>query len=167
MNALKNIKLTHETLCELLSYDQFTGIFRWKKKLGKGNPGDIAGSPDVQGYIRLMIRGERFLAHRLAWFYHFKKWPENQIDHISLIKSDNRIENLREATGSQNQSNKAMIKSNTSGFKGVSIVDGKFLARIKVNRKLMHLGTFMTGEDAHEAYVKAANDNFGDFARVA
>jgi len=103
----------------------------------------------------------------LAWFYHFRVWPSEQIDHISLDESDNSIANLREANGSQNQSNRSIAKNNTSGFKGVGVVDGRYIARIKVNRKNRHLGVFSTAEEAHAAYVKAANDNFKEFARAS
>ena len=117
-----------------------------------------------------MIDGERFLAHRLAWFYVHRVWPIAQIDHKNVDNSDNRIANLREATQSQNQANKPLNqKVSGTGFKGVSLYKktGMFFARIRVNRKLIHLGSFDRAEDAHAAYVVAANDIHGAFARCA
>lgn len=163
-------KLTHEHLLSVLHYDEETGLFTWLKKRGKGNPGDVAGSIDNAGYRRIMVAGERFFAHRLAWFYVYKTWPVNQIDHINVDNSDNRIANLREATQSQNQANKPLnSKISGTGLKGVSYhkKQKRFFSRIRVNRKLIHLGCFDNAEDAHAAYVVAANDLYGAFARTA
>lgn len=166
----RNPKLTHERLVEVLHYDPETGIFTWKKKLGKGYVGTVAGSPDQVGYVRIMIDGERFLAHRLAWFYVHERWPEHQIDHVNIDNSDNRMCNLREATKSQNQANKPLnTRVSSTGLKGVSYhqKQKRYFARIRVNRKLIHLGCFKSAEDAHAAYAKAANDIYGEFARAS
>lgn len=162
-------KLTHDRLIQVMEYDAKTGLFRWKIKLGKGHVGEVAGSPDNVGYIRIMIDGERFLAHRLAWFYVRREWPKHQIDHINVNNSDNRYENLREATQQQNQANRGLQRNNSTGYKGVSFNkrQNKFFARIKINNKLIHLGSYENAEEAHQAYAVAANDRFGDFARVA
>lgn len=165
----KEPTLKHERLKEVLDYDPERGLFTWRKKLGKGNLGETAGSLDRAGYVRIMIDGERLLARRLAWFYVHKRWPVGQIDHINVSNSDNRICNLREANQTQNQANRGIPKNNTTGFKGVSYLkeQGRFTARLKVNRRLIHLGTFLTAEEASAAYQSAANDNFGAFARAA
>jgi len=163
-------KLTQERLFEVLHYCPETGNFTWLKKIGKGYVGDLAGSADTAGYRRIMIDGERFYAHRLAWFYVYGRWPKHQIDHVNVDCSDNRLSNLREATQSQNQSNKPLNKKiSGTGFKGVSFhkKQGRFFSRIRVNNKLIHLGCFPTAEEAHQAYVVAANDIRGDFARIA
>ena len=159
--------LTHERLLSVLSYDADSGVFRWKTKQGKGMVGSVAGSANSAGYVRIMIDGERFLAHRLAWFYVYGRWPIAQIDHREVDNSDNRISALREASQSQNQMNRRLQKNNTSGFKGVDFEkrSGLYRARIKKDRKVTYLGYFKTGEEAYVAYVAAANDNFKEFAR--
>ncbi len=163
-------KLSHKRLLEVLDYDPKTGDFTWRKCVGKVYEGRLAGSVDAVGYRRIAIDGERFFAHRLAWFYVYKAWPIHQVDHINVNNSDNRISNLRDATPSQNQANKPLNREvSTTGFKGVSYHkrQKRYFARIRVNKKLIHLGCFKSAEDAHKAYVVAANDIHGAFARVA
>jgi len=48
-----------------------------------------------------------------------RKWPAYAVDHRNLDKGDNRWDNLREATRSQNMANTSLPSTNTSGFKGV------------------------------------------------
>lgn len=94
------------------------------------------------------------------------------IDHINGKPDDNRIENLRLATNSQNQQNKRYC-GKASGFKGVYVTGPRFTdakryqAMIMVNRRAIFLGLHPTAELAHAAYAAAARKYFGDFARVA
>ncbi len=93
------------------------------------------------------------------------KWPQ-RIDHENRNRLDDRIENLRIATQSQNMANAELRSTNTSGYKGVHWVEHakKWRARIKVNYKVIHLGYFDSPGQAHAAYVKAAKQHFGVFA---
>ena len=92
-----------------------------------------------------------------------------QVDHINHDTIDNRKENLRLCTNSQNQHNKGKRIDNTSGLKGVSRYkpSGKWQARIQLNGKQIHLGRFLTPEEAYEAYCKAALELHGEFSKVA
>lgn len=104
---------------------------------------------------------KRILLHRLIM-----NAPKGlYIDHINGNKSDNRKCNLRFATAQQNQFNRKLGKDNTSGFKGVSR-RGKnsWEAGIKKDRKTTYLGCFSTPEDAHQAYINAAKEMFGEYA---
>lgn len=106
-------------------------------------------------------------AHRLAWFYAYGVWPQDQIDHRNGIRSDNRICNLREATNSLNKANERRRTDNTSGFKGVHRREnGRWRARIGVGNRRLALGDFDTPEAAHTAYCQAAAQHFGEFARA-
>jgi len=91
----------------------------------------------------------RIKAHQLAWYLTYNEVP-NMIDHINHIKSDNRIVNLRNVDNQKNQWN-AKIK------KGYFYDDRnkKFRSRIVVSKKTIHLGSFKTEQEAHEAYLNA------------
>lgn len=160
-------ELTHKRLIELLSYDPLTGFFTWKiKRQSNSKIGDIAGHVLKNGYRSMRIDNQRFYAHRLTWFYMFKEWPNNQIDHINMLKDDNRISNLREANNSQNRMNRGPQKNNKSGLKGVFYYFGKWRASINLEKKKIHLGTFNSKMEAYNAYCKAAVHNYKEFART-
>jgi len=93
-------------------------------------------------------------------------WPPNVVDHTNLNGEDNRWTNLRLATYSQNAANSFARPSNVP-LKGVTLEKrtGRYFARIKINYQNIHLGTFDTAEEAHAAYVAAAQKYFGEFAR--
>jgi hypothetical protein len=90
------------------------------------------------------------------------------IDHINGNGLDNRLENLRVATFSQNMHNRGAYSNNATGFKGVHCVGafGKHSAQIQVNGKKVHLGLHTTPLDAAIAYDKAARELHGEFART-
>lgn len=94
--------------------------------------------------------------------------PTEQVDHINLNGLDNRRENLRLATHSQNQANGSRYKNNTSGYKGVRYHahNKKWGARIQVDGKRIFLGLFDTPEEAHDEYCKVAKRYFGDFSNT-
>ena len=101
--------------------------------------------------------------HRLIFLLHHKYLP-SQIDHIDGNILNNRIENLRAATPSQNGSNKPKTRFNTSGFKGVVPVKNGYGAKIMKNKKAYWLGTFAEPEVAHAAYVAASKKLHGEFS---
>lgn len=90
------------------------------------------------------------------------------VDHINGNALDNRRENLRLCTQSQNSKNQKMPCNNTSGFKGVvwDKANKKFAAQIKVDRKCKKIGRFETALEAAKAYDGAAKKYFGDFAKL-
>ena len=90
-----------------------------------------------------------------------------EVDHINGNGLDNRRANLRLCTGSQNSCNKGLNRSNTSGFKGVTLdkKSGRWHARIAVNGESRSLGFYGTPESAYEAYVQASKTLHGEFAR--
>ena len=106
---MKNLyELNHDYLKHILNYEKETGKFYWKiAKSSKTIIGKEAGTLHPNGYIYIRIDGFGFRAHRLAWFYVNKKWPTLEIDHINRIKTDNRIDNLRDVTSKENQNNKS------------------------------------------------------------
>jgi hypothetical protein len=160
-------RITHARLLEILHYDSETGKFRWIEPVSRSiKPGDIAGRTDSEGYRLITIKGRAYRAHQLAWFYRTGKWCTVMIDHRDGDPSNNRWDNLRPATVSQNNANRRPNRNNKSGFKGVVRHRiGRWCARIKKNGRRYHLGSFATPEEAHAAYVAAARKLFGEFAR--
>lgn len=67
----------------------------------------------------MCLHGVSMQVHRVGWAMHYGKWPKDQIDHINMIRDDNRIENLREATASENKFNQMPQSNNSHGSKGV------------------------------------------------
>lgn len=150
--------LTAERLRELLNYDSDLGIFTRRIKNGKrDNVGDVAGWLGVRGYRAICLDYRTYAEHRLAWLYVYGHWPADQIDHINRIKTDNRICNLRDVSSAINKQNINTARShNKSGFIGAvwSKSSGKWLARIIVDGKQIHGGTFSTAEAASEEYFR-------------
>lgn len=90
--------------------------------------------------------------------------PEEQVDHIDGDGLNNQRWNLRLADNQKNQWNTRVSSRNKSGLKGVSKVKNRWRARIKGEYGTIHLGTFPTKEEAHEAYCKAADEMRKDYA---
>ncbi len=160
---------TLDQLRKVLSYDEMTGIFTWLVDRKGTKAGRAAGHKTKRGYITIRIDGAAFYAHRLAWFFVYGEWPTNEVDHIDLDKSNNAIENLRQATPSQNRANTSIRKNNTSGFKGVSWKNdkSKWQAHIRVCGKTEFIGYFGSREEAHSSYCDAARRAFGEFWMAA
>lgn len=162
MEDVEMAKMDYENLNEELTYNKGTGQFFWKKE---------AGTITGHGYRYIRVNGKMMLAHRMAWLMEYGEDPEGQlIDHINGNRLDNRIENLRLATFSQNGANAKRHSRNTSGLKGASKVlkkgkwTGKWQSTITVRNKQLYLGSFNTAEDAHAAYLVAAQQHHGEFA---
>ena len=84
-------------------------------------------------------------------------------DHINGNGLDNRRCNLRVATRSQNRANQKLQKDNTTGFKGVSFLNGKYQASMAHNNNYYYLGRFDNPEDAYKAWCKKAKELHGEF----
>ena len=153
--------MDYRELSEELNYDPATGRFTWKKEAGTIS----------NGYRLLRVNQKNMWAHRVAWLLATGEDPEGfVVDHINGDRLDNRIENLRLATYSQNSANAKRHSRNTSGLKGASRVfkrgkwTGRWQATITYRREQMYLGSFDTKEEAHAAYLEAARRLQGEFA---
>lgn len=128
----------------------------------------VRGCDNGNGYLSMgvTIDGRLFTMkyHRAIWLWHHGYLPE-MLDHINRNRTDNRIENLRPCTRSQNFANMQAHKFKHHGLpKGVHKNSSGFCARITHNRKNHYLGQFKNPEDAGRAYDDKAKELFGDFA---
>lgn len=169
--------ITHADILRLLDYDPETGVFRWRVREqtlpgwapgwnGK-NAGKVAGTRHNGGYLFMRIFDIPVLAHRVAWMHVHGHWPPHQIDHINMMRDDNRIANLRLATNSQNTMNRKVQSNSASGFRGVRLhkASGLWHARITANGRAHSLGYWKTPEEASKAYQDAARVHHKEFTR--
>lgn len=158
------MELTQDLLHELFTYKD--GALYWR--VDRGNQ-IHAGAPagwDDKVYVRVMINGAAHLAHRVIYFMHHGFLPEF-VDHINGDTRDNRIENLRAATRSDNNRNRKTNRNNQSGVKGVhwDAPRKKWKAQITINGKQRYLGLFDTLETAAAEVRKLREEHHGEFAR--
>ena len=148
--------ITQDFLKELFHYDSETGqVFRkTTNSKGAGKKGDPVGSLTEAGYLRTSISGRRHQVHRLVWCWVTGEWPEKGmiVDHINGNRADNRWENLRLCTASQNSFNRKVQRESKTGFTGVYIDarNGKFLVKGGGKR----LGSFDTLNEAVAARLR-------------
>ena len=118
-----------------------------------------------RGYVHVKIFNKLYKVHRLIFLLHHGYMPKC-IDHIDRDPSNNKIENLREATSAQNQQNTKVRTDNTSGVKGVfwRKSEKKWSAQCIANGKRNSLGSFSNIEDAAAAVRQFREQHHGEFA---
>lgn len=150
--------------CLVLINDAETDI--WKRRavgfmsFSKDRPDKI--------YRATKIKGRQYAVHKLIWLWHHGEYPE-QIDHINRNGLDNRIENLRLATASQNMMNRKRFKNNSSGVTGVSWhkKSERWFVYVDANKKRKNVGYFDDLELAELVAIEARDLYHGKFARLA
>ena len=137
-------KLTHQEIKRLFKY-RADGVFVRKVDVGEfgrnGKAGDVVrGTFRPDGYFQVSINSERILFHRAVFFWHKGYWPK-YIDHVNRVKSDNRIQNLRECEAFENSRNTGLSSKNKSGHAGVVYRPGpkRWVAFLSYGRKYTHL----------------------------
>jgi hypothetical protein len=158
--------ITQEYIKSILDYNKDTGIFTWKvNKSKRSKIGSVAGWSD-NGYIKIEIDGKAYKAHRLAWLYVYGDIPEMIIDHANNNRSDNRIENLREATYQENSENYKTPKTNKSGVKNVSWYKqlNKWVVSMSIKGKKKTIGYFDDLEFAELVAIEARDKYRMEFA---
>ena len=156
--------LTKERLHELFEYKD--GNFYWKLDKGRAKKGQKANRLTDSRYEQIKFDQGLHWFHRAVFVYHNGYLPET-IDHINGNKIDNRIENLRSASYSQNNSNIGLRKNNTSGIKGVSWNKSKKCWHICVENKQMRIKFQKEVKDLELAEliaIEARNKFHGKFA---
>ena len=144
--------MTREEKCKILiekgyTYDAASGDIC--NKFGK-----ILSENDVKRYIQIKTdfnkKNVRLLGHHFAWYSVYGNCDTEQIDHINGNRHDNRICNLRNVTGQQNQWNRVTAK----GYTWHKLAN-KWSAMIKLNNKSIYLGLYNTEQEARTAYLNA------------
>lgn len=151
----------------IIDDQDFEWLSEYKWRL---NTTGYAGRTQYLGGGRKNIK-QRYLAmHRAILERYGIDIQDKQIDHKNQNKLDNRKENLRVATPSQNCINRFVKEKNTSGYKGVTRhlsprqINPTWIAQTKVKGKYVYFGTYKTREEAASAYNKGMQEHFGDFA---
>lgn len=159
-------EISIDRLKECFDLDPETGLLTWKWRSGvrdsinKRHAGKLAAmTPNDSGYRRVRVDGVRLLAHRVVFAMHHGYWPKGEIDHIDGDPGNNAIANLRECKHIENLRNCKKPISNTSGVTGVGFhkASGKYRATINDNGRHVHLGLFLSMEQAVEARDRAKN----------
>jgi hypothetical protein len=155
--------LTKKRCDELFEYQD--GFLYRKQKTHGALIGEIAGNQRKDKYFHVRVDGKRQLWHRIIFVMHFG-WEPETVDHIDGNPSNNKIENLRAATRSQNQHNRRQNKNCSSGIKGVSLVsNGLWCARLNVKRQTVFKQFFDDFELAQFAIEEARCKYHGNFAK--
>lgn len=151
--------VTQERLRDVLRYCPATGHFSWLQPVSsQAVVGEIAGCIGPDGYCRIRLDGVLYGAHRLAFLYVYGRWPSHLVDHKNGVRSHNWLDNLRDATPSENGQNKrhAIASNRASGLLGVywSSRIGKCGAKVNHKGRQHHCGFHETPDVAHQAYLK-------------
>lgn len=140
------------------------GELYWKQRGRSCQMGRPAGGINGDGYRRIKINRKLYAVHRLVWVMHGND-SVPFVDHINGDVLDNRIENLRAATHSQNCMNRRVRFDSKSGVKGVNLRKGKWHTCVILNNEKYSAGTFDRKEDAIAAVDKLRKKLHGEFAR--
>ncbi len=156
--------ITQARLKELLYLREDGWFENLTNRSSRARKGEIAGTISTQGYVQIQIDGVFYKAHHLVWLYVYGYIPD-EMDHKNGIRHENHLDNLRECTRSQNNANSER-QTGEGGLRGVTWFarDQKWLAQIKIDGRSKHLGYFDTVEQAHAAYLNAADLIHGEFA---
>ena len=167
--------LTFEEVRRYFEYRE-DGVLVWKEiPQSKGRPnnyhlvGKVASTSTKSGYKKVKIKGVEYPLHKLIWFWHTGEiWSGHVdfvIDHINNDRADNRIENLRKATNSQNGFNKRTLDINNVklGTERRVRKDGtvSYQSRLRTKNGNLYLGMFETQQEAHDVWLAKRRELYG------
>ena len=153
--------LSFRQISSLFQYNKDNGLFLRKTGRGAYKREWTAGTRQTNGYMFFIIDGKKYLAHRLAFLLVHGRYPNGVIDHINGVRSDNRIENLRDVSQGQNTKNVKVSVERKMKFAGCYFdsSNGLWAAEAIVKKKRYHLGRFRSKEEAHQVYLDFMRKN--------
>jgi hypothetical protein len=164
--------MTAERARELFHYDPATGVVRRRVARGNRAYDAVVGSKlhlprAYSDYLTVWADGRSWLLHHIIVLWMTGELPK-EVDHVNRDGLDNRWNNLRVATSSENACNKRRYKNNKSGYKGVAFRKdaGRWCAYVNVNGKRTYLGLFLSAEGAAVARERAATKLHGRFVSL-
>ena len=157
--------ISQERLQELCSYDESGKLIRKVQTSNFIKIGDEVGNKTKSGYLECSMDTQRYYVHRLIFLYHHGYMPR-LIDHINNDRSDNRIDNLRDASDGLNAFSKRRNKHNRSGKTGVSFVIKRkeWVASLNKDGKRVFHGYFKKFQDAVDARREAELEHYGEYS---
>jgi hypothetical protein len=154
-NRYRGSPLTARRLREVLRYNKRTGLFVWRIPRRVITVGRRAGA-GMRGEWRIRIDGMAYPAHHLAQLYVHGVWPKGCVLAKNGDYHDCRWGNLQVKTMAQLQQSKTKpYRTNTTGYRGVSLYKGRYLVNIRANGKSFHVGSFSTAAEGGAAYREA------------
>jgi len=165
------MEITQQILKHLFTYCEDGTLIRNYPAAGKNNGiGTVIGripKPITRNnrYVTTTVFGKHYSVHKLIYMFHYGEMPK-QLDHINTNSIDNRIENLRPVTKSENARNRKLMSNNTSGFKGVSWNKNtqKWFVYVNVDKKRKNIGYFEDLELADLVATEARDKYHGKYA---
>lgn len=155
-----------------ISVDVENGIVFWidatkhhKPLVGCQAGSKRGGSSNGKYYWHVKIDTAPIKRSHIIFLFATGKWPELQIDHINGDSLDDRFENLREVTPTQNAWNHKKRAKKSDCPMGVRrLKSGRYLARIACNKQMFQFGPFETQDEASAIYQRKRKEMFGDYA---
>lgn len=161
---MKNGELI-EAVKAVYRFNRETGVFTWRFGTTKYPAGSKAGAL-VRGYVVLVVKGRRYLAHRLVFLLEHG-WLPRLVDHKNGVILDNRPANLRPARKSSNATNRsAFSRFAASGYVGV-VWDKqccKWKVRVQKDGRQVINRTFVEMDEAIAVRLEVASRAHGEFA---
>lgn len=156
---------------EHLSYDETSGFVKVLKPYAKKAAGDVVGSrmyrkDGAPKHMEIRFFGYRLKIHHVAFFLKMRWWPTKMVDHANNNPFDNRWENLRHATASENAISRGVCRRNRLGIKGVSHYKTRKGDVYRVRVGGTEVGKYSNLRAAIIAYNAFVLDNYGKFAHV-
>lgn len=173
-----------DVLEEMFNFNSNSGELLWKmrpphhfdtkasqNRWNARHAGKVAGCKNNStGYVNVSINNSPYLAHRIIWAVNGFDLPEDmEIDHKNGNKKDNRIDNLRIVTSSQNSFNSRAKSTNKSGVKGVHWHEssGTWRAVITVKGRQVYAKHFKSLAEASKSISIARQQLHGEYVNSA